>query len=57
VQTFLTVAAGVLGALSSALWYVPGQVDMNAATLGAGLSALVCAALTWRIIGVLRRAR
>jgi hypothetical protein len=46
----LIVAAGIAGALSSALWYVPGQMDVKTATIGAGISALVAAVVASRII-------
>jgi hypothetical protein len=56
-QIVCAALAGLAGAFSTALWFDPETMDVKLATYAAGLSALVCAALVYRLIDVLRRER
>lgn len=56
-QTVLTGLAGLAGAFSTALWFDPERMDVKLGTMAAGISALVCAALMYRLIDVLQRER
>lgn len=56
-QTVLTGLAGLAGAFSTALWFDPAHMEVRLGTMAAGISALVCAALMYRLIDVLRQGR